>query len=444
MDAAPSTEPGPVPHTRHRRWALVIVLVLPVLAHVTGVALSATLYRQSRDWDRTDWMVHAIVTAYAIVALLFAFRRPKAAARLALLAYATIFPVLLGEIALRVSVSDWLPYDVPWPKMQRVAQAAGTMPGITGEIRFTTNSIGLRGPDPGDLKQYDHRILCVGGSTTESLYVTDEASWPWAMQTMLKNQTGKKFYVGNAGRSGQFTDNHAYLLKEYYFAPEFEWVVVLAGINDLDLTLQGTYEERVAEVPEVTLIHHSGFAARPDYRASELWMRLTQLKRRFFPEVGSVEQDAGGKWYDAVRQQRREALKKGALTEPPAAIAAGLERYDQGLTAIIWICRQRKQRLLLMTQPTMWRADLPPPLQDLLWTVSMDRAYSPGVLRSMMDAYNAKMKQVAAREGVDLLDLASMLEEDDSTFYDDCHFNISGSRKVAALASKWFAAHLEK
>lgn len=445
MDATPKAVAKPDLRARKRRKALLAVLVAPALAHVIAVTISATLYHEGRSWDRMDWAAHGAVAAYVILALILAFRRPRAAAKLALLAYAGIFALLLAEAALRMMAPAWPPYNVPWPKMQRVAEASDTMPGITGEIRFTTNSIGLRGPEPGDLKQYDHRILCVGGSTTECIYVNDEDSWPWALQLMLEKQTGRKICVGNSGRSGQFTGNHAYVLREYHFAPEFDWVVVLAGINDLGLFLQGTYDKRIAQVPEVTLVHPSGFAAKPQYyRLSEVGKRVTQLKRRFFPEQGSIEQDPGGEWYDDVRRQRRDALKKGALTKPPPGVEVGLERYEQGLMEIISACRDRGQHLVLMTQPTMWRADLPPSLEDLLWAVAGDRAYSPGVLRLLMDAYNERMKKVADRESVELLDLASMLEEDTTTFYDDCHFNTSGSRKVAAILSKWFVTHLEK
>ena len=57
------------------------------------------------------------------------------------------------------------------------------MPGVEGPSRFRVNSRGLRGDEPpeGDA----HRVLCVGGSTTECLYLDQEESWPGLLQTLL-------------------------------------------------------------------------------------------------------------------------------------------------------------------------------------------------------------------------------------------------------------------
>lgn len=444
MEAAQAS-PAVDLRARKRRRAVLGVLLAPVIGHLAATLTSVALFREARRMDMMDCVVHGFFAAYLAMALAIWWRRPKVAPKFALLVCAGVVAVLLAEIMLHVAVPAWPPYHVPWPKMARVAEAAGTMRGITGEIRFTTNSIGVRGPEVGDLAQYDHRILCVGGSTTECVYVTDEASWPWAMQIELEKRTGRKVYVGNAGRSGQYAANHAYMLNNYHFAPRFEYVVVLAGINDMGNMLHDRYEESLARVPSNTLVHPSGFASKPlYYRSSQVGIRLAQLRWKFFPPRGSVAQDPGGRWADEVRAERRKVIKEhGMATDVPADLPKWLDRYDDQLMGIIKATRDNKQKLLLMTQPTMWREDLPPDLSDLLWVSTPELAYSPGALATMMDAYNARMLEVARREGVPCIDLAKMIPKDDTALYDDCHFNTAGSLKVAAIVADWFEKELK-
>ena len=66
------------------------------------------------------------------------------------------------------------------------------MPGIQGQIKLSVNRYGLRGPDT-ILEDNDLNILCVGGSTTECLYVSDESTWPWRLQNKLEVELEKRF-----------------------------------------------------------------------------------------------------------------------------------------------------------------------------------------------------------------------------------------------------------
>jgi lysophospholipase L1-like esterase len=61
-----------------------------------------------------------------------------------------------------------------------------------------------------------------------------------------------------------------------------------------------------------------------------------------------------------------------------------------------------------------------------------------------MERYNEAMRQVAARAGIELVDLAAQLPRTTETFYDDCHFNENGARLVgAALAAQVKTRKLE-
>jgi hypothetical protein len=70
----------------------------------------------------------------------------------------------------------------PWlPNLHRIFRPdPNIMPGVQGESNFIVNSQGVRGDEfsPDD----DYRILAIGGSTTECLYLDQTEAWPYLVQ----------------------------------------------------------------------------------------------------------------------------------------------------------------------------------------------------------------------------------------------------------------------
>src|SRR5882762_7515216 len=78
----------------------------------------------------------------------------------------------------------------------------------------TKNSLGFRGPDPP--KDFARRltVLTIGGSTTESLFLSDGKTWTDAMARRLQ-QSFPDIWVNNAGLDGQSTYGHLLLLRDF-------------------------------------------------------------------------------------------------------------------------------------------------------------------------------------------------------------------------------------
>lgn len=433
-------KPEPAPNARAARlpWILSFLLVLPVLAYAAVMAISVVRagYLQ---FGRIDLAVALLLLAYACVAVFVVGSRNRGAViRFLLGAYASLLTLAIVEMAARY-LDPPPPHAVPWSPTRRVSVAGDTMPGISGTIEFTVNDLGLRGP-PVRLDAVDVRILCVGGSTTECLYVTDKLSWPWLLQDNLAQRLGKSVFVGNAGKSNQFSLHHDYLLNHYELAPRFEWVVVLCGINDIgNHMFRHAYEAAKKTVAEDTLTPDSPEKCHLAYYRD---LTLIRLLRRLAP-AGEI-QDAKGQWYTEVRRKRQEALKRNPQREvPEEALGQALLTYRRDLRQIIRTCRKNQQQLVMMTQPTMYRKDLPEDLERLLWASSDTGAATAEVLEQVMAACNQTMIEVCQAEGVDCIDLAAMLPKDTSTFYDDAHFNISGCERVANIVCDFFVAKLK-
>jgi hypothetical protein len=356
--------------------------------------------------------------------------------RFLLASWVAALSLLAGEWGARLIHPD-PPPGLPWPPMVETSVAADTMRGISGRIDFSVNRLGVRGPEA-KLDELDLRILCVGGSTTQCRYVTDRASWPWKLQDDLAARTGKRVFVGNAGKPGQMTAEHDRLLREYPLAPQFDWVIALCGINDANVSVAGNHDTRLYEpqteivTPPVPVPPWYAY-----YRGSKI-VRIVEktLERR---RSQAMVEDPAGEWYRAARKQRKESLARRTLTAPPDDLPRMLANYRTDLRNLISTCRRLGVKLLLLTQPTRFGPNLPSEVTDKFIVEHYSGAFTPEAYAQIMAAYNRTLLEVAAEEGIPAIDLAALLPKDDTVFYDECHYNVSGCAQVAAILAEFFA-----
>ena len=414
------------------------LLLLPAMLHAIAFALTAP----GQPIGMLDIAVVVLLIAY-LGGCVIACRGPSLWAwRFLLVGYATLGAAGLAEIAISVVLSTNSD-RVPIPAGSRRRASPEGLPGVSGPVVYSVNNLGLRGPTT-ILADQDIRILCVGGSTTECLYVADRMSWPWRVQDDLAVRLSKKVFVGNAGVSGHFSLHHSFLLRHYDRTSEFQWVVVLCGMNDLGCLLRNNYEGRKALVPSETFSHESDHAVTD--KAYYRKLRLVRLAKHWYAAHSAsdavVVQDPAARWISERRQLRQEWLNRNTINSIPRECDAALDRYRGDLKDVIAACRERGVGLVMITQPTLYAENLAPELEALVWEYFEGGAYSTAVLARLMEMYNDVMRAVCREEGIDLIDLAARLPRDTTVFYDDCHFNNSGCEKVASIVSEYFASKL--
>jgi hypothetical protein len=420
--------------TRSRARVLLTLLLLPVVAYGL-MMIRSFLQRDVLPFDRLDLAVLILVLAYCCIATLAAWRRSVYLVRLVTCVYAIVIAGAVCEVGVRLLFP--LPENVPWPPMRRISVASNNLPGVTGNIEFTVNDLGVRGR-PVHLEDVDLRILCVGGSTTESMYITDKVSWPWLLQDKLAQQLGKSVFVGNAGKAGQFTLHHDYLLSHYPQAHRFEWVVLLCGVNDMMAMLSRRNYEHRKSLVEATTLANSPLGKHILYRELLVVRRLLETSRTL---LHRPTWNAEAEWLDESARKRQEALRNRPIYEVPREeLQRALAIYRENLHAIITTCQGQKQHLVMMTQPAIYRKDLPEEVERLTW---MDgAAYTSAVLEQMMDAFNQAMIEVCRQRGIDCIDLAARLPKDTTVLFDDCHFNIRGCERVGDIVCDFFVSKL--
>jgi len=325
------------------------------------------------------------------------------------------------------------------------------LPGIRGDGRFMTNALGIRGDEiPTDAK---NRILTLGGSTTEALYLDQEETWPYLLQKHLNAISGmSKTWVGNVGKSGHNTINHIYQMK--YFVPQvpgLSTVILLVGANEV--FFQPYWKTEFNPDPKLAPLKTdrenltSSFSSFPislkapyfsNFRQTALFFHFDRLYW-LMNKIGFY-QDHQGKFHQKMR-----ALKKsGKIYDKRPDLSLGLNFYEQNLNALIDEGQKQNLKVVLMTQPYAWNAHMSPEEQKILWWGWVYGAknlfYSLDVQTFIFESYNQRLLEVCQKRGIRCVDLANKVPHDLSYFYDDIHFNEKGNDAVARVLAEFFGS----
>jgi lysophospholipase L1-like esterase len=308
------------------------------------------------------------------------------------------------------------------------------MPGISGNSEFRLNSCGIRGYELSS--KYKKRILVVGGSTAECLYLDQAETWPYLLQRKLDQELKRDdIWVGNAGIAGKNAEDHKKLLTYFPLKRlKIDLIVVLVGINDLNkrLCLGKDYIPSYLKKEE-----HLAF-----FKKSFIWRMARELQGKWHTSTDWKVQDDAGKIFDTWRANRRSARK---IINTLPDLSPALKEYVINVNALIDIAKKNNVRIVFMTQPTLWRAGLSPELRDLLWVGGIGDYqvnagcdyYSIEALAEGMKMYNDQLLSICRSRNVECIDLAARLPKDTSVFYDDCHFNEAGAAQVADVLSQY-------
>ena len=336
--------------------------------------------------------------------------------------------------------------------------------GISGPSRYTSNEVGMRGRRwPGDRKGV-YRILAVGGSTTQDVYLDDAEAWTALLEKELgRTSDGGEVWVGNVGKSGLSARDHAVqvsrLLDQH---PQINVVLVLAGANDvLQALSQGdSYTQpppitepdaqraqtwRAFEVVPRRLVEPEDLKGLQWYRRTGIWqgLRIVRASMRMRRMARHQAQDSTGASYDTWRAYRRGASE---LIAQAPKLDSPLEEYGRNLRIIAKDAAAHSTRLVLMSQPMIWRASMSELEERKLWLGGIgDFMSGPGhayytteALAEAMSQYNIYLKDFCSRERIECFDLAAHIPRDTSIYYDDAHYTEHGAQEVAKAVASHF------
>lgn len=267
------------------------------------------------------------------------------------------------------------------------------------------NSLGFFGPEwkrekPPALL----RVACLGGSTTEDGYPY------WVEDTLRRAHPGRAVEVMNFGTNGWTTANSLinYSLIVRHYRPDV--VILHEGANEFKMTWYGTPLSDYRHAYQVLTpppLPPDGALVR--YLNSYALLKWKFMALRKIPEAPSLE--------DAVL---RPSPNLGGIPWEIDKVAA---IYERNMEAMIKLVRGDGARVLVMTQPFS--------RTDLAWSANFQK---------FMERINASTREVARREGSELIDLDAQMLNMEKLHTDPIHFSPEGiqfkARAVAGVIEK--------
>ena len=386
-----------------------------------------------------DGLDYVVLTGSVIFLAMCFLNRPLARkTSISILIFAVCVMAMEIGRAVVIGPAPDFPWYV-WPPNYHCTLRPKGLHGVSEAGQFTTNSRGIRGKelDPKDT----YRVLCIGGSTTECLYLDDTKTWPRQLENRLSQYTDQP-WVGNVGRSGMTAHHHVTLLEHLPEAHLVDCWLVLCGLNDMGQQLRGTYAANAQNTwNNVFAYRHVALGRsthRPLHRNFFIFHLLEILRKRFKVMMHSQDavafQDVKAEW---IVDRVKSRLNKPHTDQLPD-IKPFLEEYERNLVRLVRLSREREVLLVMATQPTGWSDNITPQYDaNLLGTQLPDGRYiAIAKLAEVMAQFNDKMRQVCKRENVPCIDLAKHVPKGLDSFYDDAHFNEQGARIVATLLAE--------
>jgi lysophospholipase L1-like esterase len=421
------------------------VLLLLYFFHLAlplWLCVDVLLARRARSYGRADLILQGLCAAWVgagLLALILRKDRKKFLAQATgpLMAfYAIFFTAAILEAGLRISVVEAPP--TLWKPGTKIIHGydPGEFPGLIGNITFSVDELGLRGPAlPSG--QGTYKIIVVGGSVAECFSLDDANEWPHLIMTGLNDQQkGHPVWVANAGVAGHTAAHHLKILRSLPALRQADMLIFLTGVNDLHVawSMEGRPTERSLEDAADQFLLKIGAS---DSRTFPLYkkLRLFKFVRSKMPVASQDETEQDTRKAGWIGHRRD--LRAAGPVVPAPDLRVGLHEYAARIHGLAQECNAHHWRCLFLTQPSMWREGLTPEEQKLLWFGWVGPQHSPKGFVSIadaakaMDAYNAALEDVCAREKLECLDLAAVVPKDTSAFYDDVHLTENGARIVA-------------
>jgi lysophospholipase L1-like esterase len=310
-------------------------------------------------------------------------------------------------------------------------------PHVDSRIVVSTNSLGFRGPEPPADFAAALTLVAIGGSTTESLYISDGHTWPELAGQRLSS-CFSPLWVNNAGLDGHSTFGHRLLLEQRIARLGPKVALFLIGINDV-----GREDLKAADASVVAgglgggpWSAFVGWAAQHSAVASTA---LNLLRYREARKLDRVHRHLEVRWAPVLTPDRERSRALVALHRERYVPA-----YASRVSELVALSRRLGIEPVLVTQPALYGNVVDPETKVFLGTleVSADLGLHGALAWSLLELYNDAVREVGRERGVLVIDLAHELPKTSRLFYDFVHFNNDGSAAVADIVAARLAPFL--
>jgi lysophospholipase L1-like esterase len=299
--------------------------------------------------------------------------------------------------------------------------------GIDGTQFVSTDDHGYRTNGPID---YAHkpsgvlRIVAIGGSTTEELFLDDRKTWPSLVAEQISKALGRKVEMINTGVSGLRAEQN-FLTFQGSAAFEPDIAIFMLGINDWNHAIWkanrpalDAFLDRFKFLSFFDSVLYRGLKnARTAVSALATGSRGTQD----WTEDGS----AFSRYNNSLSRPREVAFR-------PEAVDG---EYAVWVGKIVAECRRRGILCIFTDQPIAYDPGVEPELRRRFWMTPPRQNYTVSLedMRRTARLYNAWLEGTVRASGFHFCPVGRGLQPTTEFFFDDCHFTEAGARRVAEL-----------
>ena len=350
----------------------------------------------------------------------------------------------LSRIYLRAA-----PYHVLRPNLQHtIAPNPEILPTLEPLINYRTNKMGERGIALPATNDY-HKVLCLGGSAFECLFLDQQTSICGKLQSQLGELQcfqDKPVHVGNISRSRVGVRTEKMMLdKALPNYSHVDVVVLQAGASDMVSWLEAGAE------PEGALDQKGvddAFDAHPElnFGFSYEGLAIRKIMGRW-KSTRPKHFAKAGRRYREVRDMRANATT--TIDEVPN-MEGFLKHIRQGFNELIDSSEAPGRTVIVTRQPWFEKEHFSDEELATFWHGAVgnsfrkhsDTFYSARVLCEVMSAIDKVVAEVCVERGVRSIDLKNLIPATLEYYYDQIHLTKAGSAIVATAVAE--AIELER
>ena len=255
-------------------------------------------------------------------------------------------------------------------------------------------------------------ILFFGGSTTECKYVEESKRFPYLVQESLSELLKKRITTLNAGVSGNNSIHSTLNLIAKGIHKKPKTIILMHNINDLvGLKKTGSYyNQPYRRMPvQKTIVNTS------------LKGRIRDLKNALIPNIYNA--------FDNMIFRPNVDEWNGFRNKDTIPFVKIKNEFEKSISSFISIAKSHNIDVILMTQfNRINMSDEKIIANDM----EIDSSFV-----SMYHKLNEKIREIASKEKVGLIDLAEDVPSNNMFIYDAVHLNTNGSEYVANIITNY-------
>ena len=298
------------------------------------------------------------------------------------------------------------------PKNTRYTIDLPAYEGMDQHVIHSKNSIGLRGPEPNDSAKI--KVICMGGSTTECMYLTDGKDWPNVLGDKLKVEF-PDLWLNNAGMDGQSSYGNLQMLKQYILKLKPNYIFLMAGLNDMELDTPSHFDVNVSPIKRA-------------YNFLELPSTIVNIIR-----AGKAKQvGLNHQVYTNLSQLPKLKMTDDEMMARMQKEQTYLAAYKQRITEFAKLCKDNNIQLVFIGQSILFSDEND--LYTNIYLGDLKTGQMNGKTRSyILKMYNKVTFDLANELNLPFINLNARLPKDSRFFYDGYHFTIDGADMCAEI-----------